>query len=284
MKKTKIYTGILGQYGDIIMFTAVIKRIKEIMPNSEITFAISKKYEDMKPLLERDPLIDNVFVTENYFEKLEKGGRLKRKRLCKLFNQGVYFDLRGEDEKKEQAKNDLVFETRPQHKNQRWFEKRHLIEQFALDIGININDIKTRLFPLEKIPERFNLKPNEYIVIHSKSKSKQKSWGQIKALKKILSKEKLFILQEEETTLSELATIIKNAKLFIGIDSMPLWIASSLNIPVIGLYGSLQYGMPTKYLYPKTEKGRYLQVIGHPNKISPEEIMKTINKLGIKIS
>jgi len=67
MKKIKIYTGILGQYGDIVMFTAVIKRIKELIPNSEITFAISKKYGDMKPLLERDPLIDKVFVTENYF-------------------------------------------------------------------------------------------------------------------------------------------------------------------------------------------------------------------------
>jgi len=284
MKKTKIYTGILGQYGDIIMFTAVIKQIKTIIPNSEITFAISKKYGDMKPLLERDPLINKVFVTEKYFEKLNHGSFFQRKKRIRLFNKGVYFDLRGEDEKKEQAKHDIVFETRPQHKDLKWFERTHQVNQLGLDIGINLKDNQTRLFPLSKIPPKFKIKSKEYIVIHTKSGAKHKGWNKINELKKILKNEKLFIVQNEKTTILELATIIKNSKLFIGIDSMPIWIASSFDIPIIGLYGSLQYGVSTKYIYPKTKKIIPLQVIGHPNKIKTSEIINAIKKLEIKLN
>lgn len=278
MKKTKIYTGILGQYGDIIMFTAIIKRIKELIPNSEITFAISKKYGDMKPLLERDPLIDKVFVTKNYFDKLQTGNYIQRKKKNRLFNKGVYFDLRGEDEKIEQAKYDIVFETRPQHKNLKWFRKKHLIKQFSEDIGINIKDFKTRIFPNDNLPKRFGLEKRKYIVIHTQSSAKHKSWNHLKKLKELLKNEKLFIVQDNDTTIEELAGIIKNSKLFIGIDSMPLWVAASLDVPMIGVYGSLQFGICTKYLYPQSEKIICLQVKGHPDKIKAEEIIKSIKK------
>lgn len=281
-KKVKIYTGILGQYGDIIMFTAIVKRIKELIPNSEITFAISKKYRDMKPLLMRDSLIDKVFVTQNYFEKLHRGNYFQRGKKNRLFNKGVYIDLRGEDEIREQAKNDIVFETRPQHRDLEWFKKIHQVMQLGKDIGINLENIKTRIFPEDKIPKKFNLKPKEYIIIHTKSGAKHKGWNKINELKKLLGNERLFVVQDEKTTIMELATIIKNAKLFIGIDSMPLWMAGSFDIPVIGLYGSLQYNIVTRYIYPKTKKFIALQVRGHPNKIKSSEIINTMTKLGVK--
>jgi len=198
------------------------------------------------------------------------------------FNKGVYFDLRGEDEIKEQAENDIVFETRPQHKDLRWFEKKHLIEQFGLDIGINIKDFKTRLYPPDRIPSKFNLKPKDYIVIHSKSGAKIRSWDNIEELKKELPSEKIFIVQEEKTTIVKLATIIKNSKLFIGIDSLPIWIASSFDIPVIGIYGSLLYNSPITY-FPKNKKSIYLETNGHPNNIGSREVIEAIKKLKIKI-
>src|SRR5206468_4260679 len=40
----RIYTGILGQIGDIIMFTATVRRLKELFPRSQITFAVSERY------------------------------------------------------------------------------------------------------------------------------------------------------------------------------------------------------------------------------------------------
>jgi ADP-heptose:LPS heptosyltransferase len=279
IKKVKIYTGILGQYGDIVMFTAIIKRIKELIPNSEITFAVSKKYGDIKPLLERDPLIDKVFVTENYFEKLEEGNYFKKKIRNRQFNRGVYFDLRGEDEIKEQAKNDIVFETRPQHKDIRWFENTHQIKQLGKNIGIKTDLLKTRLFPEEGIPTKFKLKPKDYIVIHTRSGAKHKGWDHLNELKNELKNENLFIVQDEETSILELATIIKKSKLFIGIDSLPMWIAGSFDIPIIGLYGSLQYGVSTKYIYPENKKSIYLQTIGPPNKICTEEVVKAIKEL-----
>jgi ADP-heptose:LPS heptosyltransferase len=282
MKKVKIYTGILGQYGDIVMFTAVIKRIKELIPNSEITFAISKKYGDIKDLIERDPLVNKVFITDNYFEKLEEGNYFKRKIRKKFFSKRGYIDLRGEEEVAEQNKKDIVFETRPNHKDLDWFNRTHQIEQCGKNIGIEKVSLKTRLFPLEKIPAKFKLKPKEYIVVHTESGAKHKSWNKIEELKQELKNEKLFIVQDEKTSILELATIIKNAKLFIGIDSMPIWIAGSFDIPIIGLYGSLQYGIPTKYIYPENNKSEYLQVIGHPDNINVEQIIEAIKRLGVK--
>jgi len=47
----RIYTGILGQIGDIVMFTATVRRLKELFPDSEITFAVSKKYREAGELV-----------------------------------------------------------------------------------------------------------------------------------------------------------------------------------------------------------------------------------------
>ena len=46
-----IYTGLLGQIGDIVMFTPTVRRIKDIFPNSAITFAVSRKYREAGELV-----------------------------------------------------------------------------------------------------------------------------------------------------------------------------------------------------------------------------------------
>ena len=36
----RLYTGTLGQIGDIVMFTPTVRRLKELFPSSTITFAV----------------------------------------------------------------------------------------------------------------------------------------------------------------------------------------------------------------------------------------------------
>jgi hypothetical protein len=47
----RLYTGILGQIGDIIMFTATARRLKELFPRGEITFAVSRRYREAGELV-----------------------------------------------------------------------------------------------------------------------------------------------------------------------------------------------------------------------------------------
>src|SRR5689334_16613389 len=70
----RIYTGILGQIGDIIMFTATARRLKELFPASSITFAVSERYRQAGELVAGLPYVDRLFVTELYFKRLSRPG------------------------------------------------------------------------------------------------------------------------------------------------------------------------------------------------------------------
>src|SRR5690348_4084819 len=104
----RIYTGILGQIGDILGFTATVRRIKQLFPNSQITFAVSARYREAGALVAGLSAIDRLFVTEFYFERLTA-----EKQTPWLLGWPV--DLRGDDEVAEQRRHDLVLETRPRH-------------------------------------------------------------------------------------------------------------------------------------------------------------------------
>src|SRR5579872_5293323 len=84
----RIYTGLLGQIGDIIMFTATARRIKELFPNSSLTWAVSAKYREAGELVAGLPYVDRLFVTELYFEKLTQ-------ELFQPWERGWPMDLRG---------------------------------------------------------------------------------------------------------------------------------------------------------------------------------------------
>jgi hypothetical protein len=45
----RLYTGILGQIGDVVMFSATLRRLRQLFPNAEITFAVSRQYREALP-------------------------------------------------------------------------------------------------------------------------------------------------------------------------------------------------------------------------------------------
>jgi ADP-heptose:LPS heptosyltransferase len=62
----KVYTGVLGQIGDIIAFTPTARSIKERFPGCEVTFAVSRRYREAVDLIAGLPCVDNIFATEHY--------------------------------------------------------------------------------------------------------------------------------------------------------------------------------------------------------------------------
>src|SRR5579863_9364783 len=109
-----IYAGMLGQIGDIVMFSATLRRLRELFPNSTITLAVSQKYREAGELLAGLPYANRLFVTKLYFENLTP----EREH---AWWRGWPLDLRGEDEVIEERRHDLVLPTRPRHRRMPWW-------------------------------------------------------------------------------------------------------------------------------------------------------------------
>src|SRR5262245_51728750 len=93
-----IYAGLLGQIGDIVLFSATLRRLKELFPNSRITLAVSRRYREAGELLCGLPYVNRLFVTKLYFERLTP-------LLFQPWERGWPIDLRGEDEVLEERKH-----------------------------------------------------------------------------------------------------------------------------------------------------------------------------------
>src|SRR5262245_39867013 len=91
LEPLRIYTGLLGQIGDIIAFTATVRRLKELFPFSRLTFAVSSRYREAGELVAGLPYVDRLFVTQLYCEKLTPA-------LFQTWECGWPLDLRGDDE------------------------------------------------------------------------------------------------------------------------------------------------------------------------------------------
>jgi len=74
------------------------------------------------------------------------------------------------------------------------------------------------------------------------------------------------------TTLAQAAAIIAAAKCYVGIDSGLMWIAGSVQAPVVGLYGT-SYIAAYKAIHPHNPNAVYLQVDGALDQIPVEAVL-----------
>lgn len=89
----------LGQYGDLAMSTVAARSLKEIYPNSHLTYHIADKYKDFAPLVVRNMYVDAVHISEGYG------------------------DYPTENDKKFLLENsfDHIFDPMPQHSRPDWY-------------------------------------------------------------------------------------------------------------------------------------------------------------------
>jgi len=278
----RIYTGILGQIGDIVMFTPTVRRIKEIFPNSTITFAVSRKFREAGELVRGLPYVDRLFVAERYFERMTSD-------LAQAWHGGWPVDLRGDDEVEEQRKHDLVFETRPRYQRMPWWEHAHQVQESANRIGIpGVVDLQTEIAipPGTQIPEHAKYK----VVIHNDpaiSKAKAWNWDCLKSLVHRIGPGRVVLLGNPgpevggvldlrgKTTLNQAAAAIAACECYVGIDSGLMWIAASLQVPTVGLYGT-SYIPAYGAIQPRNPLACYLQVEGGLDSIGPEQVFAAV--------
>jgi ADP-heptose:LPS heptosyltransferase len=282
--RLKIYTGILGQLGDIILFTPTVRRIRELFPNSSITFAVNKRYRGAGELVAGLPYIDRLFVTELYFERLSS------------LTSGPYerewpVDLRGDDEVEEERRHDIVLETRPRHRRSNWWEHAHITEEIAHMVGVpSPIDRQTEI----RIPASVRV-PDEAlgkIVFHNDPAiDPRKAWPWTHAVRLLqeLGVKNCVILGGNgpvlegaldlrgKTTIPEAAAVIASARCFVGIDSGLTHIAGSVGTPTVGMYGTEHIPM-NEAVQPCNPRAIYLQAEGSVGELPPELVLSAVRQ------
>lgn len=285
MEPLKIYTGILGQIGDIVLFTPTARRIKQLFPNSRITWAVSSRYREAGELVGGLPYVDRLFVTQLYFEKLAGAAYTP-------WHLGWPVDLRGDDEVEEQARHDIVLETRPFPRRLDFWNYGHAVDSYAYCAGVP--------GPLERhtevrIPEGTVIPPETRgrIVVHndpSISAEKAWPWPHAAAFLCGLAPEPVVLLgapgepipgaidYRGRTTLAQAAAIVAAAKCYVGIESGLLHIAGALQVPMVGLFGT-SYVAAYSALYPENPRGIWLQAEGAMEGIGPEAVLRAVAQI-----
>lgn len=280
----RIYTGILGQIGDIVMFTATARRIHQLFPRSQITFAISERYREAGQLIAGLPFIHRVFVTKLYFEKMSE-------ELFHPWHLGWPADLRGADEVEEQRRHDIVLETRPRHRRMPWWEFDHQVAETAHMVGVpGPIDLRTEI----AIPAGTTV-PDEAvgkIVLHNDPSidgTKAWPWDSVWRFCRAVEPKNVVLVGgggpqipgtldlRGRTTLAEAAAIVDHARCYVGIDSGLMWIAGSLQKATVGLYGT-HYIPVCRAVQPVNPRAIYLQAEGRLDGISPETVVEAVHR------
>ena len=79
-----------------------------------------------------------------------------------------------------------------------------------------------------------------------------------------------------QTTLAQAAAIIASCRCYVGIDSGLIWIAGSLQVPVVGLYGTAYIPAYDK-IQPVNSRAIYLQAEGSPALITHSLTLTLLN-------
>jgi hypothetical protein len=166
----------------------------------------------------------------------------------------------------------------------------HLVEEYAKSCGVKIGIPKIN-------PHFFPVVEDRYITIHNDKKVESKEysyWPQvIELIKPILSKKNIKIIQigssGEATingvdkhivtnTLKQCSFIIKNSLAHVGIDSVPVHIASAFDKPIVSIY-SHTYAATCKPYWNKKSKTICIESHRGGNKpsFSIKESIQTIN-------
>ncbi len=218
-------------HGDVLMAAAVAPALKKMYPKAKITFKTI-----CPEVLVGNPYIDNVVES-----------------------------VSGDDPSFQFCYNlDMVYELRP-HTN--------ILKAYADEVGVSVDDCELFL-KTEEWKESF---PVGYIVIHAGTTNwAGRDWSATKfeMVANRLRKEGKQIIcvgtlkdhkvpcdrdLRGQTNIQQLASIIKGSAFFIGIDSFPMHVAQTFNVPGVAFFGSI---LPQTRIIKTNMKGITAQNLG----------------------
>lgn len=196
-------------HGDVLLAAAVAPALKKKHPDCRILFNTK-----CPEILAGNPFIDKIVEDSEISERSFQ----------------VYYNL------------DMVYEQRPH---------THILDSYADAVGVKREDCRLFL-------ETKNVKlPSDYVVIHpGRTSWVGRDWKRenFVAIARRLRAEGHHVVCvgkkgdheipcdadfRSKTTIAELASIIQGANLFIGIDSFPMHVAQTFNVPGVAFFGSI---------------------------------------------
>ena len=198
-------------HGDVLIAAAIAPALKKMYPNCKISFSTFQP-DVLKDNPHIDKIVDENTVGERSFQ--------------------IYYNL------------DMTYECRP---------NTNILKAYADTVGVKPEDCELFLAtePVEELPE-------EYIVIHSGTTNwVGRNWSppkfDILAAQLQQQGHKIVCVGNPrdnrpacdldlrgKTTTQQLAHVVKNAKMFIGIDSFPMHIAQTFSVPGVCFFGSIK--------------------------------------------
>ena len=266
--KNKIIVVMAGAMGDVVAVEPVHRYLKKEYPNY---FLVRLVWDPYSQLVKFDPNLDLIIPVYKkrvelmyllFFLKLTQNKKLKIVNLYtggeKFFRYKTYKFVDMFDEKTKEVRVD------------NHFQYGNLLEAFSFSSGLpKLND-KPKLYLPSNLKLLFNL-PNKYIIIHPLSSSLEnqgknwdsKKWNElvnylvsknhyvieIGSKSIIQNNSKSFISLCNKISLLEIALVIKDCELFIGVDSGFAHFANALNVKKwIVLFGKYKNYKAEEYM------------------------------------
>ncbi|MCD5383882.1 glycosyltransferase [candidate division WOR-3 bacterium] len=220
--------------GDVYQMTAIVDGLNKRYPNKKIDFMTKKRCSD---ILEANPYIEKVIPYpedgENPYYAVEIDRLRERDKLINDYEE-IYTPYYGF-----QLSYEELMRNRGTGKN--------MVELFAEFCGLTREEIGR---PYLK-EERFQITESSYIVLHPQTLNSAKNWDYFRALVNLLLKDGFTLCQVglngdkllkgckdyRGLSLGKLGYLLRNARLFIGIDSFPAHLSSGVGTKTIVLYG-----------------------------------------------
>jgi GT2 family glycosyltransferase/ADP-heptose:LPS heptosyltransferase len=198
-------------HGDVLMAAAVVPALKKMYPDCKVMFST---------------ICPEVVSANPYIDKIVTDGEISERSFH------LYYNL------------DMAYEYRP---------NTNILESYADVVGVSVDDCKLFLNT-----SFVNDLPENYIVIHAGNTNwAGRNWSPVKfdIVAKQLQKSghKVVCVGSNhdnriacdmdlrgKTGVPELAYVIKNSKLFVGIDSFPMHVAQTFDVPGVCFFGAIK--------------------------------------------
>lgn len=286
-QKKNILISLTEHIGDIVAAEPISRYVREQHQNKAITWVVDKKY---KELVRSNPAIDNVMTVSCFSEWIL---------LRKFFSSQNLYDLHLD--KKVCNKHHLQYEKEAPAgiDNENYYEKGNLLYCFSRSAGITTDaSIAPKLYLIR------NTKPKIFpsIVIHSSSNNLKRDWtkdgwneltkylicsfpnikiAEIGFQKHINTKAPNYLNYCGNRKLSDIAALISECSLFIGVDSGFAHFANALekeSLILIGSYNGFVNYMPFSGKFQKESESQVFHTSKMLSQLKFEELKPVLER------
>lgn len=285
------YVLCIESMGDVIACEPIARVLKEKYENALVTWIVKKQYVE---IIKYNPYIDSLIEINSLGEAID---------VCEHKSKdvdGVIVNCHYNARRCTLTNRIHTNYINPQINEQTYFDYGALLESFSLTAGMERISMQPVFHEKENIGEKAI--DGKYIVIHCKSAEFKKDWQSSKWKKLIkeliemghkvveIGLEPVVQLGVEEyidltgeKDIQEIAQIIKNAELFIGIDSAFAHIANCFmkkSLILLGAYKNFKKPMPyTGYFREHEEKYLLYSDTGTVKEVLVGEVINRLRKL-----